>query len=158
MDRRDVRVSRGHAEKAELLLLDEPLSASLFCFDFIMFLTSLIYPAGLDVNHRPKLTDLLKEIHEARKPRILISLRPQDPLPEWITHVAAVDGSNVSTGSRTSVSAVPAELLGRISESKAEQLSSSTGTQTAELVHMKGVNVRYHERHVRIENLALHSF
>ncbi|KLO15145.1 P-loop containing nucleoside triphosphate hydrolase protein [Schizopora paradoxa] len=124
---RRARVARALLRRPEILLLDEPLT-------------------GLDVNHRPKLTDLLKEIHETGKPRILMSLRPQDPLPNWITHVAAVDGTRVSTGPRALVSAMPAE---NILDNGCKQVHSTTpDIQQVELVHMKDVNVRYHERHI----------
>lgn len=106
--------------------------------------------AGLDVNHRPKLTDLLRELHESHKPRILMALRPQDPLPEWITHVALVDGQHIHPQTRTA--AMPS----------LEQQSSSKSTQSTlkeaggkELVDMKDVNVSYHERHVRRFTICL---
>lgn len=106
--------------------------------------------AGLDVNHRPKLTDLLRELHESRKPRVLMALRPQDPLPEWITHVALVDGQHIHPQSRTTL--MPA--LDQQPSSKIAQPSSKE-TGGKDLVDMKDVNVRYHERHVRILTIYL---
>ena len=33
------------------------------------------------------LSPLLHRLAEARNPRLLLALRPQDPIPDWITHV-----------------------------------------------------------------------
>jgi hypothetical protein len=44
--------------------------------------------AGLDVVQRPLLSDLLGELHAKQHPIVILEMRPQDPLPEWITHVA----------------------------------------------------------------------
>lgn len=79
-----------------------------------------------------------------------MSLRPQDPLPDWITHAASVDGSKVSTGPRASASAMPAISSEKVLNSNvAEQVNATREIPSVELVHMKDVNVRYHERHVR---------
>lgn len=100
--------------------------------------------AGLDVNHRPKLTDLLRELHESCKPRVLMALRPQDPLPEWITHVALVDGQHIHPQSRTTVMpALEQQPLFKTAQ------PTSKETDGKDLVDMKDVNVQYHERHVR---------
>ena len=52
--------------------------------------------AGLDVVQRPLLSDLLRELHSKQHPIVIMELRPQDPLPEWITHVAIAGGQRLS--------------------------------------------------------------
>lgn len=42
---------------------------------------------GLDPPTLQTLSPLLRHLAENQAPRILLSLRPQDPLPEWITHL-----------------------------------------------------------------------
>ena len=61
-------IARALLEKPLVLLLDEPFM-------------------GLDPATVTHLSALLLRICEAGSPRIVLGLRPQDPLPEWITHV-----------------------------------------------------------------------
>ncbi|KAI5122342.1 hypothetical protein M0805_002509 [Coniferiporia weirii] len=121
---RRARVAKALLGKPDLLLLDEPLT-------------------GLDVQHRPKLTNLLHEIHQTCKPRVLMALRPQDPLPDWITHMALVEGQHVRT--QTRASATP--LLEQHISPKATPTQADIDNGK-ELVSMKDVNVRYSDRHV----------
>ena len=78
-----------------------------------------------------------------------MGLRLQDPIPDWITHVALVQGGHVTTGEKT---AIVKELNLHSHEAARSAASvrnrgSSAGART--LVDMRNVNVRYHERHVR---------
>ncbi|OAX30843.1 hypothetical protein K503DRAFT_870855 [Rhizopogon vinicolor AM-OR11-026] len=66
---RRARIVKAILSEPELLVLDEPLT-------------------GLDVNTRPILLNVLWSLHETRKPRIIMDLRMQDPVPGWISHVA----------------------------------------------------------------------
>ncbi|KAL5504555.1 hypothetical protein ACEPAH_7216 [Sanghuangporus vaninii] len=131
---RRARIARALLGSPELLLLDEPLSE---------------YP-GLDPSHRAQLTSLLHDLHVSHKPRILMSLRPQDPLPEWITHVALVDGQSVRTEIR-SQKFMPFP----VSDSEPPGTSDlhvkredNLERERKELVVMKNVNVKYNDRHV----------
>lgn len=115
--------------------------------------------AGLDVHHRPRLVYLLHSLHKMSAPRIIMSLRIQDPVPDWISHVALVrSGGKVSTGPKA---LVLQELEGHIKSHHPElqvnppitPWSDSSKVQRAVLVDLKGVNVSYHGRHVNASNI-----
>jgi hypothetical protein len=78
-----------------------------------------------------------------------MGLRLQDPIPEWITHIALVHSGHVMTGEKAAVLQelnLHAYEAAR-SASAVRNPVSSTGSGT--LVGMRNVNVRYHERHVK---------
>ena len=56
---------------------------------------SLIYLriVGLDPTTQADLSPLLFSLAQANSPRLLITLRPQDPIPEWITHLVYLSPS-----------------------------------------------------------------
>ncbi|KAG5643206.1 hypothetical protein DXG03_001370, partial [Asterophora parasitica] len=122
---RRARIVKAILKKPELLLLDEPLT-------------------GLDVQSRPKLLEVLRALHTARAPRVILGLRTQDDVPEWVTHVAFVKGGEVIAGPKEEV--LPA----------VEHISTTSGTgevlkarPTGELVvDMQNVNVKYGNRAV----------
>ena len=49
--------------------------------------TSKLGVVGLDPATLATLSPLLKSLADSHSPRILLALRPQDPIPEWITHI-----------------------------------------------------------------------
>ena len=46
---------------------------------------------GLDPPTLSSISTLLYRLAEKSSPRVVIALRPQDPIPEWITHVVYLD-------------------------------------------------------------------
>ncbi|TDL22910.1 P-loop containing nucleoside triphosphate hydrolase protein [Rickenella mellea] len=124
---RRARIVKELLKKPEILLLDEPLT-------------------GLDIHFRPKLIRLLGEIHASKQPRIIMALRPQDPLPDWITHVATVNGSEVHTTPRSEAALHNHSRSQRTSEMSLK--SEPNVSKGKPLVDAKNLNVRYQDRHV----------
>ncbi|KAH7096574.1 P-loop containing nucleoside triphosphate hydrolase protein [Auriculariales sp. MPI-PUGE-AT-0066] len=107
----------------KLLILDEPLT-------------------GLDPRTRPILSSLLRSLHEAKSPRILLALRPQDPLPEWVTHVLKLSHGTAETISAAGFMPTVPAVHSRPNVSRNVSASSNI------LAELQGVNISYGDRHV----------
>lgn len=53
----------------------------------------IIYAVGLDPPTLTTLSPLLYGLAKSSAPRLLLALRPQDPIPDWITHVLYLEPS-----------------------------------------------------------------
>ena len=70
---------------------------------------------GLDPLNLNTLSPLLHRLAKTNSPRLVLAFRPQDPLPEWITHVAFLDPSlNIKyKGRKNSVLKMVSKLRGK---------------------------------------------
>lgn len=71
---RRARIAKALLAEPEVLLLDEPFM-------------------GLDPPTLLTLSPMLYGLAEKSAPRLVLSLRPQDPIPEWITHLIYLRGN-----------------------------------------------------------------
>ncbi|PWY91578.1 ABC transporter [Aspergillus sclerotioniger CBS 115572] len=72
---RRTRIAKALLSKPELLLLDDPFM-------------------GLDPATVRSISSLLQRLAAKSDPRLVLALRPQDPLPDWITHIMVLGNSN----------------------------------------------------------------
>ncbi|THH14498.1 hypothetical protein EW146_g5833 [Bondarzewia mesenterica] len=131
---RRARIVKALLKKPQVLLLDEPLT-------------------GLDVQTRSTLISLLHTLHKSCSPRVIMGLRMQDPIPEWISHLALVSSGRVRTGQKEEVLAEVEEDNKRARESPhfvGTDKSAVKENPSKVLIDMRNVNVKYHERHARV--------
>ena len=147
---RRARILKALLSNPELLLLDEPLSKYVgFTYHRIKTQGSI---AGLDVHNRSTILSLLRSLHSDRNPRIIMSLRAQDPMPDWISHIALVSGRQVTVGPKAGVLASEAaKSIIHSYESRAKTEISNPQDQPIDktvVVELKNVCVTYQDRRV----------
>jgi ABC-type multidrug transport system ATPase subunit len=107
--------------------------------------------AGLDVENRLKILELVKELHAAKKPRIIMGLRVQDEIPDWITHIAFADKGKVRVGGKEEISRSLQQHV-TMEHGDAAQVNRPTvrdqGSEGRVVVAIEGANVQYGERKV----------
>ena len=109
---------------------------------------------GLDPSTLKTLIPLLEKLALSNSPRILLALRPQDPLPDWITHVL-----HLGPELRVAAQGPKDEVLRQIHPPKSGKYKrpsrlkhpSTEGEQDQTekreaLVEMEGVQVKYGEK------------
>jgi hypothetical protein len=77
-----------------------------------------------------------------------MGLRLQDPIPEWITHIALVHGGRVTTGEKAAILEKLNLHTHEADRSVATVRNRDPSAGSDVLVDMQNLNVRYHERHV----------
>ncbi|KAG1824019.1 hypothetical protein EV424DRAFT_745195 [Suillus variegatus] len=86
---------------------------------------AVLCPAGLDVNTRPILLNVLRSLHESLSPRIIMGLRIQDPVPDWISHIALVTGKTILTGVKYEIMSKDAEHHANTREAEHKMASTT---------------------------------
>lgn len=169
---RRIRIVRAILARPELIILEEPFSTSRYSLLQILFrrLTNIlffyVFTAGLDTSSRTLLVTLLDKLQSTQSPRVLLVLRPQDPLPKFISHIALVSPDNsIKFGTSTSIlsTSEAQELIneGTKEREKAEERrrkrlevkeqDEEKVVEGKKLVELKGVNVSYSDRKVLID-------
>ncbi|KAF7362682.1 p-loop containing nucleoside triphosphate hydrolase protein [Mycena venus] len=125
---RRARILKALLGKPRLLLLDEPLT-------------------GLDVDNRSTVLAILHELHAACDPHIIIGLRMQDAIPDWITHLAIVNDGQVKTGSKDQMLQYKAQIQ-KATSAREDAVANVKPVQTVgePVVEMKNVSVTYGPR------------
>jgi ABC-type molybdenum transport system ATPase subunit/photorepair protein PhrA len=132
---RRARIAKSLMERPEVLLLDGPFM-------------------GLDPRTLSRLSGVLRRLAERSQPRLVISLRPEDGVPDWISHVVVVDENLqvLAQGPKAKVLEATKDFLthGSAIETGPEQLSRDGFPKNSPplprgeaLVELNGVRVSY---------------
>ncbi|KAI9103173.1 putative molybdenum transport ATP-binding protein [Phlyctochytrium arcticum] len=122
---RRARIAKCLLGNPKVMLLDEPFM-------------------GLDEQNRDVVSLLLGGMAESENPHILLTLRPQEPIPKWITHVLDLDRSHTprwqgSKEKRKSVNVLPSPNL-PIRSKPLPESGAATGNS---VVRLKKVTVQH---------------
>lgn len=105
---------------------------------------------GLDARTRALVSKVLGQLHLAKSPRILLFLRTQDTVPDFITHIARVhEDGRVECGEKQDISIASSTQSGE-KEGGYEVVKSNAAARVGrgdadgeELVKLTGVDVLY---------------
>lgn len=113
-------------------------------------LTFIAFTAGLDVQTRALVLSLLQTLHEENKPHIVLGMRPQDPIPDWTTHLALIQGDGtVHTGAKQDVLETAAgNMLHSGWKPPVAGHAEKAKHQGEALISLSGISVSYGERKV----------
>ena len=108
---------------------------------------------GLDPSTRATLSPLLFKLAQAESPRLILALRPQDPVPGWITNVLHLNRKQQIAAQGEKQSALPetrvTSSLSAIGDTDPLQTTFSESAEVGEpVVQMKNVVVKYGERQI----------
>ncbi|CAE6481107.1 unnamed protein product [Rhizoctonia solani] len=132
-----IALSNGQTRRARILqaLMGNPAPE-------VLVLTEPL--TGLDVDHRPRLLDLLYRLHAKRAPRIIMTLRGQDPIPDWATHVVRAENGRVTVGERSQMVSKHSNYGHQLNSSYASNVQGAGKP----IIEITGLNIAYHERKV----------
>lgn len=119
----------------------------------------MFFAAGLDVKSRHLLEELLEGLHANRSPRILFILRPQDPIPPFVSHIALVSNEEgkVAIGTKESIlgSREGKEFIENEERSQRERREQSSAGEIEAagevVVDLKNITVSYAQKQVLSE-------
>ncbi|KAI5478478.1 ABC transporter [Pseudohyphozyma bogoriensis] len=133
---RRARILKALLKQPELVILEEPFT-------------------GLDVNSRQVLSNVLSSLHSSRSPRVLLILRPQDPLPSVVSHIALLGSEprEIDLGTKEEIMAGE-KVKKLIAEGEAERAKRDEKRRAREekakamekgdvVMRLRGVNVSY---------------
>lgn len=146
---RRARIAKALMARPEVLLLDGPFM-------------------GLDPNTLRSMSNVLKQIAQRQEPRLIMSLRPEDGVPDWVSHLVVIDETLeiIGQGAKSDLLNHPnrrtAAILGILSAAEHGWIASTKAEVSRDgfpahspplpagepLVEMNGVKVSYGDKTV----------
>jgi len=134
---RRARIVKALLKDPEILLLEDPYS--------LPFTEIANIAVGLDVSSRKTLSTLLANLADTASPRIILALREQDHIPNFVTHILQLNRSNdiLHNGPKPTAKtssppeSPPDDVLTHIKSRKVKPTTSPI------IAEMKDVNISY---------------